>query len=169
MLVAAVDRNGNVLALDDPDKLLRIPAMVMATPIDLPDSPLLQHDLEQRKNALLREINDRNLSYFDQEVQKLDGWADDLKLGLEQEIKDIDREIKEVRRTAAIAPTLDEKLHWQKRQRELETKRSKSRRELFRRQDDIDEQRNELITELEDRLQQRVEEQVLFTIAWELV
>ncbi len=117
----------------------------------------------------MREINDRNLSYFDQEVQKLDGWADDLKLGLEQEIKDIDREIKEVRRTAAIAPTLDEKLHWQKRQRELETKRSKSRRELFRRQDDIDEQRNELITELEDRLQQQVEEQVLFTIAWELV
>ncbi len=169
LLVAAVDRHGNVLELDDPDKLLRIPAVVTARQVDLPDSPLLQHDLEQRKNTLLREINNRNLSYFDQEVQKLDGWADDLKLGLEQSIKDIDRDIKEVRRTAAIAPTLDEKLHWQKRQRELETKRSKSRRELFRRQDDIDEQRNELITELEDRLQQRVEEQVLFTIEWELV
>lgn len=169
LLVAAVDRNGHVLALDDPNKLLRIPAMVTATPLDLPDSPLLQHDLEQRKHALLREINERNLSYFDQEVQKLDGWADDLKLGLEQEIKDIDREIKEVRRTTAIAPTLDEKLHWQKRQRELETKRSKSRRELFRRQDDIDEQRNGLITELEDRLQQQVEEKVLFTIEWELM
>ncbi|TXH68156.1 MAG: DEAD/DEAH box helicase [Thiothrix sp.] len=169
LLVVAVDRNGNVLALDDPDKLLRIPAIVTATPLDLPDSPLLQHDLAQRKNALLREINDRNLSYFDQEVQKLDGWADDLKLGLEQEIKDIDREINEVRRTAAIVPTLDEKLHWQKRQRELETKRSKSRRELFRRQDDIDEQRNALITELEESLQQRVEERTLFTIEWELV
>lgn len=61
-----------------------------------------------------------------------------------------------------------EKLHWQKRQRELETKRGKSRRELFRRQDNIDAQRNDLITELEDRLQQRVEGQVLFTIEWEL-
>ncbi len=169
LLVAAVDQYGNILLEDDPDKLLRIPAMIATTAIEVPKHPALQQDREQRKNKLLREINDRNLSYFDQEVQKLDGWADDLKLGLEQEIKDIDREIKEVRRTAAIAPTLDEKLHWQKRQRELETKRSKSRRELFRRQDDIDEQRNELITELEDRLQQRVEEQVLFTIEWALV
>lgn len=169
LLVAAVDQYGNSLEEDDPDKLLRIPATITATGIDIPDNPELQQDLAQRKNDLLRHINDRNLSYFDQEVQKLDAWADDLKLGLEQEIKDIDREIKEVRRTAAIAPTLDEKLHWQKRQRELETKRSKSRRELFRRQDDIDEQRNELITELEDRLQQRVDEQVLFTIEWELV
>ena len=117
----------------------------------------------------MHKINERNLGYFDQEVQKLDSWADDLKLGLEQQITDIDREIKEVRRTAAIAPTLDEKLHWQKCQRELETKRSKSRRDLFRRQDEIDEQRNQLITKLEDRLQQRVEEQILFTIEWELV
>ena len=169
LLVAAVDQYGNILLEDDPDKLLRIPATVATTVIEIPEYPALQQDLEQRKNKLLREINDRNLSHFDQEVQKLDGWADDLKLGLEQEIKDIDREIKEVRRTAAIAPTLDEKLHWQKRQRELETKRSKSRRELFQRQDDIDEQRNDLITELEDRLQQRVEEQILFTIEWELV
>ncbi len=169
LLVAAIDQYGNILLEDDPDKLLRIPAMIATTAIEVPKHPSLQQDREQRKNKLLREINARNLSYFDQEVQKLDGWADDLKLGLEQEIKDIDCEIKEVRRTAAIAPTLDEKLHWQKRQRELETKRSKSRRELFRRQDDIDEQRNELITELENRLKQWVEEQVLFTIEWELV
>jgi len=169
ILVAALDQHGNILVEDDPDKLLRIPATVTATPTDIPDNPLLQQDFERRKNDLLRQINERNLSYFDQEVQKLDAWADDLKMGLEQDIKDIDREIKEVRRTAAVAPTLDEKLHWQKRQRELETKRSKSRRELFRRQDDIDEQRNDLITELEDRLQQLVEEQTLFTIEWELV
>lgn len=169
LLVAAVDQHGNVFLEDDPDKLLRIPATVATTAIKIPDHPALQQDLEQRKNNLLRKINERNLGYFDQEVQKLDSWADDLKLGLEQQITDIDREIKEVRRTTAIAPTLDEKLHWQKRQRELETKRSKSRRDLFRRQDEIDEQRNQLITKLEDRLQQRVEEQILFTIEWELV
>ena len=48
--------------------------------------------VEARKIILLREINQRNLGYFEQEVQKLDVWADDLKLGLEQEIKEIDRE-----------------------------------------------------------------------------
>ena len=118
---------------------------------------------------MLRQINQRNLGHFEQEVQKLDAWADDLKLGLEQEIKEIDREIKEVRRTAATAPTLDEKLSWQKKQRELEGKRSKLRHELFDRQDEVEAQRNGLIEQLEQQLGQRVEERALFTIEWELV
>jgi len=73
-----------------------------------------------------------------------------------------------VRRTAAISPTLEEKISWQKKQRELEGKRSKLRRELFARQDEIDEQRNNLISQLEAQLQQRVEERMLFTIEWKL-
>jgi chromosome segregation ATPase len=128
----------------------------------------LSSDVEARKTGLLREINQRNLGYFEQEVQKLDAWTDDLKLGLEQEIKEIDREIKEIRRTAATAPTLEEKLSWQKKQRELEARRGKLRRELFTRQDEIEAQRNELIGQLEAQLEQRVEKRTLFTIEWEL-
>jgi hypothetical protein len=118
---------------------------------------------------VLREINQRNLSYFEQEVQKLDAWADDLKLGIEQEIKELDRQIKEVRRIAAVAPTLEEKLSWQKQQRELENQRTKLRRELFSRQDVIESERNDLINQLEFKLRQDVQEQTLFTVEWELV
>jgi F0F1-type ATP synthase membrane subunit b/b' len=109
-----------------------------------------------------------SLGYFEQEVEKLDAWADDLKLGLEQEIKFIDVEIKEIRRTAATSSTLEEKLAHQKRQRELEGKRTKLRRELFNRQDEVEAQRSDLIAQLEKQLQQQVEERVLFTIEWEL-
>ena len=129
----------------------------------------LEADLESRKTQLLQQINQRNLGHFEHEVQKLDAWADDLKLGLEQEIKEIDREIKEVRRTAATAPTLDEKLSWQKKQRELEGKRTKLRRELFERQDEVEAQRNAIIGQLESQLQQQVIEQPLFCIQWELI
>jgi hypothetical protein len=168
LLVAATTSDGVPLAEEDPEKLLRLPASTQAASLfNAPDVPLLA-DVEARKTALLREINQRNLGYFEQEVQKLDAWADDLKLGLEQEIKEIDREIKEVRRTAAISPTLEEKLSWQKQQRELEGKRSKLRRELFNRQDEVEAQRNDLINQLEVQLQQQVEEHTLFTVEWEL-
>ncbi|AKC81270.1 DEAD/DEAH box helicase [Xanthomonas arboricola] len=169
LLVAAGTTDGVVLAEEDPEKLLRLPATTHAASLfNAPDATLLA-DAEARKTALLRDVNERNLGYFEQEVQKLDAWADDLKLGLEQEIKEIDREIKEVRRTAATSPTLDEKLSWQKKQRELESKRSKLRRELFARQDEVEAQRNDLISQLEMQLQQQVEERTLFTIEWELV
>jgi ATP-dependent Lon protease len=87
-------------------------------------------------------ITQRNLGYFEQEVQKLDAWADDLKLEV--------------------------KLSHQKRQRELETKRSKQRRELFARQDAIEMQRNTLIEQLEEQLEQRVQKQVPFHVEWVL-
>ena len=93
LLVAAGTTDGLLLAEEDPEKLLRLPATMHAASLfNTPDASLLA-DLEARKTALLRDVNQRNLGYFEQEVQKLDAWADDLKLGLEQQIKEIDREI----------------------------------------------------------------------------
>lgn len=168
LIVAAATAQGLLLSEDDPEKLLRLPAHQKAAGLLSTMDSTLAADLASRKVQVLREINQRNLGYFEQEVEKLDAWADDLKLGLEQEIKDIDFEIKGVRRTAAISPTLEEKLSLQKCQRELEAKRSKLRRELFTRQDKVEAQRNDLITQLEVQLQQQVEEQTLFTIEWHL-
>lgn len=169
LVVAAVTSDGKALAEDDPEKLLRLPAHERrAEHVGVEVSALIA-DVTARKSVVLKEINHRNLGYFEQEVQKLDAWADDLKLGIEQEIKEIDRQIKEVRRTAATAPTLEEKLSWQKQQRELETKRTKLRRELFNRQDAIESERNDLINQLEIKLQQQVQERTLFTVEWELI
>lgn len=170
LLVAATTAEGSVLAEDDPEKLLRLPASLSPFPREgqCEGPPALREDIEARKLQLLREINLRNLGYFEQEVQKLDAWADDLKLGLEHEIGEIDREIKEARRTAALSPTLEEKLSWQKRQRDLETRRTRLRRELFDRQDEIEARRSELIEQLEAQLEQKVQEQCLFSIEWQL-
>jgi ERCC4-related helicase len=169
LVVAAITSDGQALAEDDPEKLLRMPARVQPAEHSSTKFSLLIEEVALRKSALLREINQRNLGYFEQEVLKLDAWADDLKLGIEQEIKEIDRQIKEVRRTAASAPALEEKLSWQKQQRELEAKRTKLRRELFVRQDAIESERNDLINQLETKLQQDVQEQTLFNVEWELI
>ena len=168
LVVSAVTDAGQPLQEEDPEKLLRLPAVGVASTL-FAEAPLaLRAEMDTRKNLLLRQVNDRNLAYFAQELEKLDAWADDLKLGLEREIKDIDREIKEVRRIAAVSPTLEEKLAQQKRQREIESKRAKLRRELFARQDEVEVKRNDVIGALEAQLVHRIEEHVLFTIEWEL-
>lgn len=169
IVVSAVTRNGQVLADDDPEKLLKLP---VASQVSLPELPIPENltvEQKQRKNKILEDINIRNLGFFDQEITKLDGWADDLKNGLEVEIKEIDKAIKEARKSATIAASLQDKLQWQKEQRELEMKRTKLRRELFDRQDEIDMQRNELIGQLEGQLEQQVQVNKLFEIEWEII
>ena len=87
----------------------------------------------------------------------------------EQSPEEIDKAIKEARNSATIAASLQDKLNWQKTQRELEMKRTKLRRELFDRQDEIDMQRNELIGQLEGQLEQQVQVKKLFEIEWEII
>ncbi len=169
LIVAAVTDDGQTLPEDDAEKLLRLPATEHPPGLFAAEPRALLEDAESRKQTVLRSARERQLRYFEQEVLKLDAWADDLKLGVEQRIKDIDREIKEVRRNATVSPTLDEKLHWQKRQRELEGKRSQLRRELFGQQDEIEARRNGIIEDLERQLEQQVQDTRLFTIEWELV
>lgn len=168
LLVAAVTADGTVLEEGDPEKLLRIPAEVRSAGLFGSGGSPLDSEVDRRKQALMQGISTRNLGYFGQEVEKLDAWADDLKLGLEQEIKAVDVQIKETRRHAAVAATLEQKLAQQKAQRDLEGKRSKLRRDLFNRQDEVEDRRNTLIEQLEQQLEQRVEEQALFSVEWAL-
>jgi superfamily II DNA or RNA helicase len=169
LIVAAVTADGIALEESDPEKLLRLPAMAKPAGLFRAGSAPLDGEVEKRKQTLMQGISERNLGYFGQEVEKLDAWADDLKLGLEQEIKAIDVEIKDARRHAAVAATLEQKLTQQKAQRELEGRRSKLRRDLFNRQDEVEARRNELIEQLEEQMQQHVDIQVLFTVEWKLM
>lgn len=129
-------------------------------------STRLHELLAKQKTEVQQGIAARNMTFLEAESEKLDGWADDMKVTLEREIKDIDRQIKESRRAAALAPTLEEKLAGQKQIKALETLRNSRRRALFDAQDEIDRKRGDLIEEIEKKLQQGITEEPIFAIRW---
>lgn len=129
----------------------------------------LTGQLLKQQTKIQRTVSERNARFFEAEAEKLDGWADDLKVGLEREIKEIDRQIKDARRAATTALTLEEKLAGQKQVKSLEALRNAKRRNLFDAQDDIEKQRAELITQIEAKLGQKTNLQLLFTVRWALV
>jgi adenine-specific DNA-methyltransferase len=128
----------------------------------------LRNHANERKVSIQKNISERNAQFLADEADKLDGWADDLKLGLEREIKELDRQIKETRRAATTALTLEDKLAGQKKMKAIESQRNQKRRSLFEAQDAVDKQRDELIAKIELKLSQRAELTELFTIRWEL-
>lgn len=169
VIISACTDAGEILIDDDPEKLLRLPATLTQPHNAEQAKSALAADRHARFQDLLEKTAARNLVYFDQEIEKLDSWADGLKDGLEQEIKATDKAIKEIKRESAAAQTAQEKLSWQKKQRELERKRTKQRRELFDQQDEIETMKDELIEGLEASLDQKIEEKTLFVIEWEVV
>jgi adenine-specific DNA-methyltransferase len=97
---------------------------------------------------------------------KRTSWTEDLKLGLEREIKDIDKQIKETRRLSVVALTLEEKLKYQRAINALESARNAKRKSLFEAQDDIDRRRDELIGQIEEKLKVGYTRQTLLEIEW---
>lgn len=195
LLAAAIDVSGTAYDQDVTDRLLSMPGQAEALPrvdgatvqpslsdelapaqlnmldfaaanVAIPAA--LQQQIEQQKVRVVTDLESRNLSFFSQETEKLDAWADDLKVGLEREIKELDRQIKEARTKSKGAATLADKLQAQKEQRDLEAQRDKKRRELFNRQDEIQAKRDQLIEELEGQLGQQISQRTLFSCEWEV-
>jgi adenine-specific DNA-methyltransferase len=167
LLLSGLSDAGEPLSDDAAVRLLTLAGRVgqeMAPPVDTIDR--LSGDIRLRQEDIQRAISERNARFFETEADKLDGWADDLKIGLEREIKEIDRQIKEARRATTTALTLEEKLAGQKQIKSLEGLRNQKRRSLFDAQDKIDQQRAELIAQIEGKLEQKIDVVPLFTIRW---
>ena len=167
LLLATLSDDGVALSHEAWSRLLTIGAAVGGDAL-VPShiEPELSGQLATQQDRIRRGISERNARFFEMEAEKLDGWADDLKVGLERELKELDRQIKEARRAATVALTLEEKLAGQKAVKALEAERSTKRRSLFDAQDKIDEQRTELIAQIEGKLEQKIDVQQLFAIRW---
>lgn len=167
LVVAAMTDAGQALDEDTARRLLALPGAIVRQDVSL-DETRLGEIVAERRSAIQRSVSERNARFFEAEAEKLEGWSDDLKVGLEREIKDLDRQIKETRRTATLALTLEEKLAAQRQIKALETQRNQKRRSLFEAQDRIDAQRDAMIANIEGRLQQSVTSTQLFVLRWQL-
>jgi adenine-specific DNA-methyltransferase len=168
LIVAAATDSGTRLDETAANRLLTLPGRVERSVPPESGSETLTAITAERRAQIQRAVSERNAVYFEAEAAKLESWSDDLKLGLEREIKELDRLIKEARRDATTALTLEAKLTAQKRIRSLESNRNDKRRTLFEAQDQVDRQRDELIAAIEGKLTQGTKEHTLFTIRWTL-
>ncbi len=111
---------------------------------------------------------ERNTQFFEEEIEKLERWAEDLKEGLEAELKELDIEIKASKKNAKLEVELEPKLALHRKVKELEAERSRKRRSLYDAQDEIERKKEVLISQVEEGLKQKLESAHLFTIRWEV-
>ena len=110
----------------------------------------------------------RNEVFFEEEMDKLDTWAGDMKVALEREIKDLDAEIKLRKSNAKKLSQLAEKVAEHRIIKELESKRAEKRQNLYEAQDEVDARKETLLTKVERMLEQKIEQTELFTIKWKV-
>jgi len=167
LVFSAIDDDGNSLHEETGERLFMIAGEV-GKERTVPETvqTLLDDQCEAAKAKIVQDVTKRNQTYFEAEMDKLENWAEDLKQGLERELKELDREIKSTKKEARQASSLNAKVALHKKAKELERQRNDKRRRLFETQDEVDERKDSLIEDIEQRLKQRTEDVALFTIRW---
>ena len=115
------------------------------------------------------ESEQNNMKYFQQEEERLEGWAKDMVQRLEIELKNIKDLIREKERQARHASSMEEKYNINKEMQELNSKKSKMRRNLEDNEDAVYEKRNALIDEIKSRMVKDTKLEEIYTIAWEVI
>ncbi len=135
--------------------------------------PFIENGLDTARKSIIEglklELKNKDFRYLQNEVSKLNKWADDRIFIAEKELRDIKQRIKELTRQAAQASEPAEQLDIQKKIQEQERKQRKHRQLIFDAEDQILDQRDKMISEIEKRMMRNLKRKNIFTIKWKLI
>jgi ERCC4-related helicase len=169
LIFTGMTDNGEILDEELCQKLLDLPALELNERISIPQLYKLDELRENNKMFTIQKIKQTDFQYYQEECLKLDSWTDDLKEGLERDIKQLEREISDIKKQSASATTLNEMVEMRKQQAELEKKRKNKIRNLYEEQDNIEERRDALQKSMERQLKGSIKTEEVFTVKWKLV
>ena len=129
----------------------------------------LKTEREKRKQTVLKDLSERQANWFEEEIEKLNFWADDKRKGLKADLKEFDDQIAVLKKETRLAANLPDKLAIQKKLRDIDKKRDEAWKEYDAAAKLIEKQKDELLDTVEERLKQTIEEKILFTIRWSVV
>ena len=172
LLFSGFDDTGASLDQETLEKLFLCDVATDTAPasVELPvsTSDRLTREARRHAEATLSTSLERNNTYFREERDKLEKWADDALAGAERTLSDTKEQIKVLTRQARTAPTLEEQQSIQQKIAELEKKKRRQRQQIFDVEDEILGRRDRMIGDLEKRLAQKTTSTALFTLKWKV-
>ncbi|TYP91359.1 helicase-like protein [Sphingobacterium allocomposti] len=169
--LSAITQSGNVLSKDICERFFSLPASISGSKANTPDTVIneLESHLKAHQLQVIDEIGQRNANYFEIELEKLDLWGEDRRNSLKITLKDLDQQIKDIKKQARLAPNLPEKLKLEKERKKLESERDTAWREYDGAAKEIEQSKDRLIEQIEQKLQQELIKNDLFLIKWNLI
>lgn len=168
ILVTALKDDGNIIDEEIAKKLFLLSSEISRNHFEVINEEVLQKEKE-KINIFTVEIAERNGKFFDEEVDKLDKWAEDVKKSLEIELRRMDIDIKTMKTNAKKILNLEEKVKLQREIKEFEKKRNDMRQKLYQAQDDVDKKKEGLLVKVESQLKQKTTLTSLFTIRFKVI
>jgi ERCC4-related helicase len=170
IFITAITNDSNILDEDIAKKLFLLPSsLTYMNSSDTLDLEYLEIIEKEKINIHNRNILERNSEFFDDEIEKLDKWAEDKKKSMELDLKQLEIDIKSMKTTSKKILNLEEKIKIQREIKSLEKKRNEMRQRLFISQDEVDFKKDELLDKVESQLKQETKLDELFSLRFKII
>jgi adenine-specific DNA-methyltransferase len=168
IIIAATISDGSIIEPEIAKRILSLPANVVSNIDAISSDNQLVETTELQTQSILKEVSERNTNLFKEEADKLNNWADDQLASVEKSLADTKKKMRDLRNQSSKSLSLDEQAKIQSEIKETERKQRKLRQEIFDIEDRIMAQRDELIDGIKSKLKQKITNNTLFTIKWDL-
>jgi superfamily II DNA or RNA helicase len=168
LVFTAVTDDGTEVDEDTINSILELPATVMG---DCPaESATLIAERNKRLELRQQMVEEANKKYFLEECEKMDAYSEDLKEGLQTELKNLKKAIAEKKKIFKVSTSLplEQMLNMKDEINKMEVKRKKMQREIYDREDEIDVEKERLQAEIRQKLNGNCMIEHILTISLEI-
>jgi len=167
LIIAAMTDDGVRIEAAAAMRLFEMPSWKNgAADLQLPQA--MKATVDEQRKTILDEMARRQSTWFDEEMEKLDHWAEDRRAGLKADLKELDEQIKVLKKEVRQTGNMPEKLALQRKARALESQRDEAWRAYDAAAKDIEVQKDGLLDQVEERLSQAVSDEELFAIRFQI-
>ena len=170
-LIFTVETSGGIPVDDETiNRMLELSGVIVDGVIPAESESLIRLR-DERIDAQKRIVENENTEHYIAECLKLDAYYEDLKNGLEREIKELGKRISELQRTfkTSRCEKLDEMVRMQDEIKKLKATRKRKQREMYDEQDRLDNENEQLQMETRKKLDGKMSTEHVMTIGFEIV
>ena len=167
LLVLAKTDAEDLLSQENAEHLLCIPAEIIEGETSMNTSvlePLLDSAVADKELQTEKQLE----TYFEQENEKLERWAEDRRKALMASVDELSNEISALKKAARQLASTADKVAAKKELRKLERKRDDALVEYQVARKQIEEEEDTLLDEISAKLELETQSEMLFSIRWTL-
>ncbi len=169
IIAVAMDDEGQIMPDDFVEKLMSISGRITNTQFPEIDDSRLKAEMDHKQDIVSEHIAIRDKEFINDESAKIERWAEDQTFTLEEELRNVKKQIKECEHEFRNESDNKRRLELQSEIMSLQRTLRQKRNDLFTVEDEIMARRKALIEEINNSLNKSAKEEYLFTIAWQVV
>lgn len=169
IIAVAMDDEGQIMPDDFVEKLMSISGRITNTQFPEIDDSRLKAEMDHKQDIVSEHIAIRDKEFINDESAKIERWEEDQTFTLEEELRNVKKQIKECEHEFRNEGDNKRRLELQSEIMSLQRTLRQKRNDIFTVEDEIMARRKALIEEIDNSLNKSAKEEYLFTIAWQVV